>query len=245
MERALTPDQLIVSTSTLTVLSWVWFRGHFYETFLAIHLVLYILIITMLWFHVPRTQLNLLSLATATAVLIFGRVSWICLGYYRNRSLQPVNYVTIGTYNNRIFELKIKLKRPLYPRPGQYVFITAPTLPHAFGWIQGHPYSIAWYESISELTSEITIFVEARKGFSKLLADAPPNTILVLLNGPYGKLDDITKFDKIQLFSEGIGVAAKLSAVKILLQGHDKQTARVRRIDLAWYSRSEGECDHL
>jgi len=90
---------------------------------------------------------------------------------------------------------------------------------------------------------EITIFVESRRGFSKLLANAVSNTFPVLLNGPYGNLDDITKFDKIQFFSEGIGIAAQLSVIKILLQRHDKKTARVRRIDLAWYSRGEGEYD--
>jgi len=96
------------------------------------------------------------------------------------------------------------------------------------------------YEPLKAL--EITIFVEARRGFSKLLADAT-TTFPVLLNGPYGKLDDISKFDKIQFISEGIGVAAQLSVVKILLHEHDEHKARVRRIDIAWYSKGKGGYD--
>lgn len=225
--------------------------------FLVAHLMLYVLIIVMLWFHVPRIPpINLWSLGAATMVLIFRRISWICLVYYRNRSLQPVNHVSINSINNHIFELKITLTRPWIPRPGQHVSITAPTLPDPFGWIQGHPYSVAWFEgweSESEKLEngtarnrkpEITIFVEARKGFSRALTNAPSN-FQVLLNGPYGGLDDLTVYDKIQFVSESIGIAAHLNAIKILLKAHDKMTARVRRIDLIWYSGGEGGYNRL
>lgn len=208
----------------------------------------------MLWFHVPRTKLvNILSLAISTAILVFQRVLWICLIYYRNRSFHPVNKASVQTYNNRIFELKIDLSRPWTPLPGQYFYITAPTLSYAFTSFQEHPYSIAWFENdengeegeknesnkSSGKATSIVVFIEARTGFSKYIENV--TSFLIRLNGPHGRLNKLTSYDKVQFYSDGIGIAPQLSAIKFLLEAHDEKTARVRRVDLVWFSKCQGK----
>ena len=65
------------------------------------------------------------------------------------------------------------------------------------------------------------------------------------MDGPYGHGAELDCFDKILFVASGIGVAAHLLAIRHLLQAHQDQTARVRRVSLLWFLEKTGtEVNH-
>ncbi|KAF2439148.1 hypothetical protein P171DRAFT_132259 [Karstenula rhodostoma CBS 690.94] len=129
--------------------------------------------------------------------------------------------------------------------PGQYVYLTAPGLHrHSLGFLQSHPYVIAWIESTEPNEkhgesqgghwSEITILVERNKGFSDAIF-ALKRTSSFLIDGPYGHIQSLDHYDKVLFMASGIGVAAHLLHIRHLLEAHNTKSARVRRITLVWF----------
>lgn len=140
-------------------------------------------------------------------------------------------------------EVTLTLKKPWNVRPGQYVYLTLPSLRrHHGGFVQAHPYVIAWHDE-----SEITLLIQRHGGFSNDLFDThtTPNSIIV--DGPYGHDQPLLDYDKVLFIASGIGVSAHLLAIRALLKAHDDQSARVRRVTLLWFLETAGmfsRCHH-
>ncbi|KAK3115493.1 hypothetical protein LTR53_005109 [Teratosphaeriaceae sp. CCFEE 6253] len=100
---------------------------------------------------------------------------------------------------------------------------------------QAHPYLIAWTdEETNGASRAITLLIECRGGFSSALRLAQ-TPVRLLVDGPYGRASGLDVYDKVLLIASGAGVAAHLLAIRELLQAHNDQTARVRRITLLWF----------
>ena len=101
---------------------------------------------------------------------------------------------------------------------------------------------IAWVsENEKGQATTIILLVQCYRGFTRRLKIA--NTDLpALIDGPYGGLeaDSLTKYDKILLMSNGIGIAAHLYTARYLLFAHNQQTARVRRLTVVWVLETQG-----
>lgn len=190
-------------------------------------------------------MLTVVCMSLASGLWLFQSLVWVLVLAYRNlgsgpRSTAVIERVTREGYANQVLKISVTLKRPWIALPGQYVYITMPGLArHRFTFLQSHPYAIAW-DNPGSVKGTIVLLVEQRRGFSTSLRPSK-STVSVIVDGPYGATRTLHEFDKVLFIANGIGIAAHLLALKYLLQAHNAQTARVRRLTLVWFLEVEGE----
>jgi predicted ferric reductase len=142
-------------------------RRHFYETFLKIHQALAVVIVTGIWFHVPRRldAVPTLYLLVASSIWLAVRLLRLAQVLFRNlRKVRHVSRCTIWSLPDA-FQVHVKVSRPWNFRAGQYVYLCIPNLSYT-AWLQSHPYFISgWYRD--ENGDDIVVFIiERRKGLS-------------------------------------------------------------------------------
>ena len=167
---------------------------------------------------------------------------WLRLNYFNaGRNEASIEHHDQGTLKVDALLLHVTLSRPMKVRYGQYVHISIPTVPHTLiGRLQSHPYLVAWADGDDcKPSSTIALLVQCRSGFSNKLRLCQSPTRLSL-HGPYGGSQALELFDKVLFMASGIGIAAHLLAAQRLLQAHNCQTSRVRRISLLWFLDTEG-----
>ncbi|KAF2752664.1 hypothetical protein EJ05DRAFT_505837 [Pseudovirgaria hyperparasitica] len=130
-----------------------------------------------------------------------------------------------------VFKVFISPKKIWQVAPGQYVYISMPGIArHRFGFLQSHPYLIAWQLP----NKDLILLVSRQSGFSNDLITSTPQSTLVL-DGPYGSPYNLGHYDKVIFFAQGIGIAAHLLTIKSLLYANNQLTARIRRLILIWF----------
>lgn len=111
------------------------------------------------------------------------------------------------------------------------MFLTIPTTPANFvGLIQSHPYVLAWADG-----SDVTLLIQKHTGFSNDLFFKATSDSLAIVDGPYGQFQELGVYDKVLFIASGIGIAAHLLMIKHLLEAHETQSVRARRITLLWF----------
>ncbi|OCL03054.1 hypothetical protein AOQ84DRAFT_303531, partial [Glonium stellatum] len=85
----------------------------------------------------------------------------------------------------------------------------------------------------------IVLLIQQCKGFSNTLTTAQGRSSAIV-DGPYGGTQTLDRFDKVLFIASGIGITAHLLSIKYLLQAHDDQSARVRRLTLVWFLETTG-----
>lgn len=144
-------------------------RHTFYEAFLHLHIVLIILLLVFLWMHLdgfPQRRILFICIALwATYRLL--RVGTLLYRSIGRRSCSA----TIEALPRDSVRISITTPRPWTYKPGQYVYITIPSI----GLWTAHPFSIAWSESPeiglsrqSSLTSQITTNRDVEKAVEPL-----------------------------------------------------------------------------
>lgn len=188
-------------------------------------------------------------LAVAFGVWLAQKIYLVYLWLRLNILVAGHNEATISHFDHGALKvnamlLEITLSRPLQLHYGQYVHITVPTIPHTLiGRLQSHPYLIAWADGgISEPSRRVSLLIECRSGFSDRLRLCR-NPTAVSFHGPYGSSQSLEMFDRVLFMASGIGIAAHLLAAQRLLQAHNAQTSRVRRVSLLWFLDTEGKHD--
>jgi hypothetical protein len=206
-----------------------------------------IALLALLWFHIPRRNLqSTICMAVASTLWLFQECIWLGrLGYqnFRSRYSQGMVMVKHSSANRaaEATEVTLTLKKPWKVRPGQYIYLTLPSLRrHHGGFVQAHPYVISWQDE-----SDITLIIQRYGGFSNDLFDSQRIPTSNIVDGPYGHEQPLLDYDKVLFIASGIGVSAHLLAIRALLKAHDDQSARVRRITLLWFLETAGmfRCD--
>jgi hypothetical protein len=257
---ALTAPQLISLLVSLGLLSILYLRRQMYEIFLKLHLTLALALMGTLWIHVGWTRTrSIICISISSGLWLGHHIVWLVRLAYRNFGLGQAGKITLqwSPESVQVKRLSITLKRPWKIVPGQYIYITIPGIGrHYAGFLQAHPYSIAWV-SPHEAGSKVVLLVQSCDGFSSTLfakqgkgltvVDGPNGRKenceefgSVLVDGPYGGMQALVNFDKVLFIASGIGIAAHLLSLSHLLQGHNDQTARVRRLTLVWFLETEG-----
>jgi NAD(P)H-flavin reductase len=228
----------------LGTLSFLYLRQHLYEWFLKSHLIFALGLAGLLWYHIPLGyHQSTICLTLASALWLIQENFWIVRLGYRNIGSQRSSIVNTMVYpalegSSEVMSLIIKLKRPWTSHPGQHFYITIPRVSrHTGGFAQAHPYMIAWSEA-----ANITIFVQRRNGFSNDIFTSPNlASASIVVDGPYGHPQPLESYDKVLFMASGIGIVAHLLAIKGLLEAHENQSARVRRITLLWFLETPGK----
>lgn len=139
------------------------------------------------------------------------------------------------------------------------------------GYLEAHPFYIAWQpllipinspdfrgghrreEKFGRLRDEvepapsgyvkdtIVLYVEAANGFTRRILQSNIDGFSVVVDGPYGRPPSLDRFDKVLFIASGAGIAAHLLHIRYLVEAHNAQTARVRRITVCWLLQRDDE----
>lgn len=225
----------------LAITSLLYVRRLAFELFLKMHAILALALNGTLWVHFPLSQrFSVVCLGLASAIWVLDQSLKLArqlrqaFGVSRNEaSMTVMDDATL---------LQVNVQHPWQVRHGQYVYLSVSNVPHSvIGRLQSHPYLIAWADGDCKTPSQnITCLIASRRGFSNALRLCKTPTS-IRMDGPFGRTDDLSHFDKALLISSGIGIASQLLAVRQLLQQHDQRSARIRRVTLLWFLESESK----
>ena len=216
--------------------------------FLRTHLATSIALAIAVWRHIRTVEIFLNTLLLIT-LGCFGAISvlQLCLQLYRNcasdLSLTQILDVKVedaeACYDPAI--LKLRLRRPWYVQPGQYVHLRILST-KGWSWVQRHPFAIVWWEgTLADMeTSTIFLMIQRRHGWTQNIWRYR-GAILgepAWLAGPYGIHTDFRLCHRVLLFASSSGIFAVLPIVKRLLQQVQAGQALTRRIKLMWLTES-------
>ncbi|KAF3016155.1 hypothetical protein E8E14_008999 [Neopestalotiopsis sp. 37M] len=228
------------------------FRQRWYETFLALHVVLQIVALVFLYLHFWTARPYVLA---CLIIFLADRLIWR-LGLKSTslqadvRVLEDGNTLMLSA-NWDIFKTKRTLFCRVFGpsiiqgwRPMDHVFITAPSLGRTHR-LQAHPFTIA--SAAPGVPSKgdgnpfhawLALLVRAQDGFTRdLLHYAQSNpTIKLRVDGPYGSTDALEMFltsEVSVLIAGGSGIAVVFPLVWELVHKQDHIFPR-RQIHLLW-----------
>lgn len=201
-------------------------RKRFYEAFVKVHTVGYILLLVCLQFHQQQTYKKVvwfvifmalvLLLSRAARLFKIARNSW---GNYA--TLIPLEGVT-----------KVVLSRSIKAKAGEHIFITIP----AVRGLESHPFSISDTENTQ-------VRCRARGGFTKSLlsyAEKHPGArVRVVVEGPFGVTEDVGRFDKGLVIAGGVGATYLFAVALEVVRRKDWVDGRV--VELIWVLQQQGE----
>ncbi|KAL8757449.1 MAG: hypothetical protein Q9184_004199, partial [Pyrenodesmia sp. 2 TL-2023] len=217
-----------VTAVAITLQASAALRHAFYEAFLHLHIALAILTIAFLWKHIEGTHPQNYLLA----VIIF----WALERFARLASLVYRNVGRGGTkaelelLPGDACRVTLKMVRPWTFQPGQYVFITVPSV----GLWTSHPFSLAWSSNgmddpqqdsekgykmsaddilaNSDDSSTMSLVIRRRSGFTEKLFEKAERstsgitTISAYVEGPYGGHAVLHSYGTVMIFAGGVGI---------------------------------------
>jgi hypothetical protein len=186
---------------------------------------------------VPKRGIPLIVLAVFSAVSCMDIISWTLKLYLTNSGFSGFAIDEICRFgptpnSTKAIRLSFRVDEHHPIKPGQYYFIAKPW--KRFGFLQRHPYTVAWTDVSKNGGPRIHFLIECQNGFSRKIQLARPKIDTVLLDGPYGGHTQLQDYDKVLFVAKGIGLVSQLLSIRQLLKDHDDQKARVRRITLFW-----------
>lgn len=160
--------------------------------------------------------------------------------------------------------VSIRVARPWRHQPGQYVFITIPSV----GLWTSHPFSVAWHdENTSPIDSEkgvkvdpndlslffgstVSFVIRRRSGFTSALHDKVVQaegkfSVNAFIEGPYGGLQNLSSYGTVLLFAGGVGITHQLPFVRELVTGFADGTVAARRVLLVWVIQSPEQLEWI
>ncbi|KAL9592364.1 MAG: hypothetical protein Q9179_006788 [Wetmoreana sp. 5 TL-2023] len=235
-------------------------RHAFYETFLHLHIALVILSIVFLWKHLDNThpQKYLLAVIIIWAIERLTRFASLV---YRNVGRGGTK-AELELLPGDACRVTLKMVRPWAFQPGQYAFITVPSV----GLWTSHPFSLAWsnggtdeknqdsekgYQisaddilSSSRDKTSMSLIIRRRSGFTdKLFQKAERSasgitTISAYVEGPYGGHTVLHSYGTVMIFAGGVGITHQVPFVRDLVAGYASGTVAARKVILVWVIQS-------
>lgn len=130
--------------------------------------------------------------------------------------------------------VEVKLARTWEFEAGQFVYLRLPEVSRT-AFMQAHPFFVSWWDR-----DTLSLLIEPRRGFTGSLQlyakeeRTKKADLIAIIDGPYGKELDLTKFETVLLFATGIGIAGQLSYLKRLMEIKDRRATSIKRISLYW-----------
>lgn len=238
-----------VAYQTLYLTSLGTFRQRFYELFLAIHIVLQIAGLVLLFFHHSGSRPYV---GTAIGIFLLDRI--VFRAFLKTTTLDAdLTIMEDGetlllssdwsVADTRSWRRGLHIKQGW--KPTEHVFLTVPAISHKH-IIQAHPFTIASAApTCSSLSSAhaadhawLGFVIRARDGFSRdLLRHAQSHhSARVRIDGPYGSMhamDMVRNSDNAVIVAGGSGIAVAYPIVWDLLFNTEKGGLG-RRVSLIW-----------
>ncbi|KAI4181495.1 MAG: hypothetical protein LQ346_006776 [Caloplaca aetnensis] len=233
------------------------FRQRWYELFLALHVLLQVVALILVWFHHHNSRPYV---GAALAIFLIDRLFYrMALKRHSSRACLEVckDGQTVILRSKIIFAQKWRISSRIVGagiskgwKATEHVFLTIPALSRKH-IIQAHPFTIASKAPGSEDSEgDLKLIIRAQDGFSKdLVRYAKGHTsVQVALDGPYGSqnaLHLLRQCDLSVVVAGGSGIAVALPLVWALQAFRDldlEQTMKkcfMSRIVLIWVTRQE------
>ncbi|TBU64048.1 hypothetical protein BD310DRAFT_807240 [Dichomitus squalens] len=221
-------------------------RRRFYEFFFITHVILILVFIVCTHLHVRAKDY---AVYVWPCYVLWGFDRAVRLGRYLlfNVVLRPQKF-TASVEVIRTDALRVTLKRriPGGWTAGQHVFVAFPTL-----GLQSHPFTISnVYEKDADgKEAEITLIVRTMNGQTKKLMDRALPTgsceLPAMIDGPYGRPEDIRPFSTCVFIAGGTGVTYTLSRMHQLFKDIGAGDACAQRVTFVWTIRTEDEYQWL
>ncbi|KAL8928127.1 MAG: hypothetical protein Q9172_001037 [Xanthocarpia lactea] len=235
-------------------------RHAFYETFLHLHITLVILSLVFLWKHLDNTLpqkylLVMILLWAAERFIRFANLIYRSVGRGGTKA-------ELELLPGDACRITLKMARPWVFQPGQFAFITVPSV----GLWTSHPFSIAWsndsadeknqdsekgYQitpddilSNPQHKSSMSLIIRRRSGFTdKLFEKAERSssgilTVSAFVEGPYGGLASLQSYGTVMIFAGGVGITHQVPFVRELVAGYASGTLAARKVVLVWVIQS-------
>ncbi|KAL9004263.1 MAG: hypothetical protein Q9188_002927 [Gyalolechia gomerana] len=248
-----------IASVAIVLLASAALRHAFYETFLHLHIALVILLLVFLWKHLENTypQNYLLAMILLWAIERFTRFAVLI---YRNVGRGGTK-AELELLPGDACRVTLKMVRPWTFQPGQYAFITVPSV----GLWTSHPFSLAWSsdgvddhndsekgykisaDDILAKTSDaasMSLIIRRRSGFTdKLFEKAERSTsgittISAYVEGPYGGHSVLHSYGTVMIFAGGVGITHQVPFVRDLVAGYASGTVAARKVILIWVIQS-------
>ncbi|KAK9473863.1 ferric reductase like transmembrane component-domain-containing protein [Dipodascopsis tothii] len=211
-----------------------YFRHHWYEIFLSLHILLAIGFVVVLYYHVALEELGYYEYIWGTAGVWAGDRFFriVRILYYGLATKAEVRIVS-----ENVFEMRVKPSGAFFSKsasPGQYSYIHVAR----FQFWQSHPFSLVDYD---ETDGTYVYYCKAFNGVTRQIfdyANSQPSktaTLSVAIDGFYGEKYPIDKHDTIVLVAGGIGITALAQYCKYLKQ----RIGERQHVILHWITRYE------
>lgn len=235
-------------------------RHAFYEVFLHLHIALVILSIVFLWKHLDNTHPQKYLLAVIV-IWVAERLTRFAYLVYRNVGRGGTK-AELELLPGDACRVTLKMARPWTFEPGQYAFITVPSV----GLWTSHPFSLAWsnggaddnnqdsekgYQistddilSSSRDNSTMSLIIRRRSGFTEKLFQRAERsasgitTISAYVEGPYGGHTVLHSYGTVMIFAGGVGITHQVPFVRDLVAGYASGTVAARKVILIWVIQS-------
>ncbi|KAI4183684.1 MAG: hypothetical protein LQ346_006261 [Caloplaca aetnensis] len=249
-----------VTAVAITLQASAALRHAFYEAFLHLHIALVILTIAFLWKHIEGTypQNYLLAVIIFWALERFARLALLV---YRNVGRGGTK-AELELLPGDACRVTLKMVRPWTFQPGQYAFITVPSV----GLWTSHPFSLAWSSNGADDQhqdsekgykisaddvlanpddkSTMSLIIRRRSGFTdKLFEKAERSTsgittISAYVEGPYGGHAVLHSYGTVMIFAGGVGITHQVPFVRDLVAGYASGIVAARKVILVWVIQS-------
>ena len=205
--------------------------------------------------YLARNSPNMMEIVLLTFFLLLQRGIRLLILLYRNLGKGGTQAI-IESLPGDAVRVTLKMARPWNFKPGQYMFITIPSV----GLWTSHPFSLAWSDEEERLDSEkglamnrqdilalnktsMSAIVRKRDGFTRGLfkkAESSEGRVVLhaIVEGPYGALQDMRSYGTVLLFAGGVGITHQVPYVRDLVTGYANGTVAARRVTLIWIIQS-------
>lgn len=231
----------MTSTAACAFITIPPFRSWLFEVFLRLHQLLSAGAIVATWIHVSDNSLTAKIIMEAIGFL-FGAaaigqlITLLC----RRGTIQlaPIKHSKTSALSRNAVLLRISLRRPVHVHAGQYVFLYVPGI-SCFSFLQNHPFMVVSWNS--DPTSELEIFVQGGKGFSKKLVQCLVGRKLrAFVTGPFGLAEPMKQFRSVILFATESGIASFIARLRELVSEHGSSNCFNTRTHLIWQVQNFG-----
>ncbi|KAL4725779.1 hypothetical protein ACLX1H_006453 [Fusarium chlamydosporum] len=239
-------------------------RHAFYETFLAVHIILALTAIICVWIHCATSQLpgalpQLPWIQAVVALWVSERLARILRLVYINWSGAGFTNATCEAMPGEVTRVTVRLPRSVRVNPGSHAYLR---FRDVRVW-ESHPFSIAWVEDrvkcsqIShddylpsdeghDVTTDLTFIIAARSGmtcqlYEKVRRARVLERVLVAVEGPYNGHQCLDSYGHVVLFAGATGITHQISYAHHILTSYEASVTSTRRLLLLWVIR-EHEC---